>query len=489
MRLSILCDSLGLTLPCGSDKIEINNVRSNSKEVRKGDLFVCVSGLTTDGHKYVADAEKNGAAVIISEREIETNLPLIICENTRRILPRLYSAFYSHPEEKLKIIGVTGTNGKTTVTYLLEAIFSLTGYKTGVIGTIESRIDGKRISLDGKGTKNMTTPDPEELFKTLSYMANNGVKYVFMEVSSHALALDKLDGLTFLCGIFTNLTPEHMDFHSDMEDYFVSKRKLFDMAEIKVVNVDDEYGKMLASLYDGCVTCSLHCETADCHALNINSLGVNGAEWDFASVSSRFKIRSRMIGEYNIMNSLEAAACALKLGISPYKIKDALGFINGVKGRLERVKIGFPCDFSVFIDYAHTPDALKKVLKTVKENMSLSERLVLLFGCGGDRDKSKRRVMGEIASQYADFIIVTSDNSRSEEPRAIISEIEKGISDKNYIIIENRREAIEYSIHNARKGDVILLSGKGHEEYEINKSGKHPFCERDIVKDAFTGRK
>lgn len=489
MRLGKLCDLLGFTFPCGSDEIEIKNIRSNSVEVREGDLFVCVSGLTTDGHKYIAEAEKNGAAAIISEREIDTKLPLIICENTRKMLPRLYSAFYSHPEEKLKLIGVTGTNGKTTVTYLLEAIFSTAGHKTGVIGTIESRVDGKKISFLGDGAKNMTTPDPEELFRTLSYMAENGVEYVFMEVSSHALALNKLYGLTFLCGIFTNLTPEHMDFHSDMENYFASKRKLFDMSEIKIVNVDDEYGKLLSTLYDGCVTCSLCCENVDCRALNIKSHGVDGTEWDFASVSSRFKIRSRMVGEYNIMNSLEAAACAIRLGISPSKIKESLDFISGVKGRLERVKIGFPCDFSVFIDYAHTPDALKKVLLTIRENMSPYERLVLLFGCGGDRDKSKRRVMGEIASRYADLIILTSDNSRSEEPKEIISEIEKGIINKNYVVIENRREAIEYSICNAKKGDVILLSGKGHEEYEINKSGKHPFCEKDIVKDAFVRRK
>ncbi len=489
MRLSILCDSLGFEFPCGSDKIEINNVRSNSKTIDKGDLFVCISGISTDGHEYVGEAEKNGAVAIIAEKTVNTNLPLIICKNTRKILPHLYSAMYSHPEKKLKLIGVTGTNGKTTVTHLLEAIFSSAGHKTGVIGTIESRINGQKISIDDKCVGNMTTPDPDELFRTLSYMSENEVEYVFMEVSSHSLALDKLDGLNFECGIFTNLTPEHMDFHRDMEDYFCAKRKLFDVSKIKVVNVDDEYGKKLLSLYDGCVTCSFEEGNSDCRAHNIKSLGVDGSEWEFESLSSHFKIRSRMVGEYNIMNALEAAACALKMGISPSKIKEALALVSGVKGRLERVKIGFPCDFSVFIDYAHTPDALKKVLSTVRMNMRMGERLVLLFGCGGDRDKSKRRVMGEIASQYADLIVVTSDNSRSEDPGAIISEIEKGIFIKDYIVIENRKEAIEYTICNAKKGDVILLCGKGHEEYEINKSGKHPFYERDIVKDAFIKRK
>ena len=489
MRLDILCDSLGLLLPGGADKIEINNVRSNSKEVHSGDLFVCVNGFFTDGHKYVKEAEKNGAAAIISQKEIETDLPLLICENTRKILPHLYSAICFHPEKKLKIVGVTGTNGKTTVTYLLEAIFMHAGYRTGVIGTIESRIDGKKIDLDDLQLKNMTTPDPEELFLILSYMAKNGVEYVFMEVSSHALALDKLDGIIFECGVFTNLTPEHMDFHRDMEDYFGAKRKLFDISKIKIVNVDDAFGKRLRALYMDCDSCSALGENADFMAKNAVSLGVLGTEWELMSDSSYFKIKSRLVGEYNIMNVLEASACALSLGVPPSKIRDAIGSVSGVKGRLERVRLDSSCDFSVFIDFAHTPDALKKVLLTLRENMSRGERLVVLFGCGGDRDRSKRRVMGEIASDYADLLIVTSDNSRSEEPMEIISEIEKGIYKENYTVIENRREAIEYAILNAKRGDVILLAGKGHEEYEINKSGKHPFCEKDIVKEAFLRRK
>lgn len=489
MRLNILCDSLGLLLPSEADKIEINNIRSNSREVRTGDLFVCVNGLSTDGHKYVKEAEKNGAVAIISQREIDTHLPLLICENTRKVLPHLYSTIYSHPEKKLKIIGVTGTNGKTTVTYLLEAIFLLSGYKTGVIGTIDIRIDGKKISADGLSQKNMTTPDPEELFRTLSYMANNGVEYVFMEVSSHALALEKLDGIGFECGIFTNLTPEHMDFHNGMEDYFCAKRRLFDVSKIKIVNADDEYGKRLKLLYSGCSTCSFLDLNADFVAKNVVSCGVMGTEWELESESSYFKIKSRLVGDYNTMNVLEASACALSLGVSPSKIREAIATVSGVRGRLERVKIDPSCEFSVFIDYAHTPDALKKVLLTLRENMSKDERLVVLFGCGGDRDRSKRQVMGEIASSYADRVILTSDNSRSEEPRDIILEIEKGILGVDYTIIENRKEAIEYAIVNAKKGDVILLAGKGHEEYEINKNGKHPFFERDIVKEAFFRRK
>lgn len=483
MNLKILCHAANIG--CDVCDIEIKGIKSNSERIEKGDLFVCVKGLNKDGHNFVKEAEKRGASAILAEREVDTDLPVIFDKNTRRVLPLLYNAWYGYPTKKLKLVGVTGTNGKTSVTYLLKAIFDASMHTTGLIGTVDSYLGDKKLErIAPTEIANMTTPDPEELFRQLSLMEKGGAEYVFMEVSSHALALDKLEGLEFEAGVFTNLTPEHLDFHKDMEDYFDAKTKLFDKSKKKIINTDDPYGKRLKEMYGTSSGCSITRKCCEYFASDVRDMGVEGSEYYFVSPAKQFLVRTPLIGRFNVMNTLEAAACAIELGVAPSDIKCALSSMGGVRGRLERVKLGTISDYSVFIDYAHTPDALKNLLDTVCRIRKCNERVVLLFGCGGDRDKSKRRKMGEIAAEYADFTVVTSDNSRSEKPEDIISEIVLGIGNAPHTVIENRAEAIDYVIKTAKRGDIILLVGKGHEEYEIDRDGKHPFCEKKIAADA-----
>ena len=481
MNLQKLCHAAQIR--CDVDNIEINRIKSNSEKIEKGDLFVCLKGLNRDGHDYVADAEKRGAAAIIAEHAVNSSLPVFYTENTRKALPRMYNAWYGYPTKSLKLVAVTGTNGKTSVTYMLKAIFDASMYKTGLIGTVDSYIgEDKLEKISDSSLANMTTPDPEELFRLFYEMEKGGAEYVFMEASSHALALDKLEGLEFEAAVFTNLTPEHLDFHKDMDDYFLAKSRLFEKAKKKIINTDDPYGKKLRERFKETSSgCSIIRKCCEFFANDIRDMGIDGSEYYFVSPIRQFLVRTPLIGRFNVMNTLEAAACAVELGVPPSDVKCALASMCGVKGRLERVRLGTISDYSVFIDYAHTPDALENLLDTVCRIRKCNERVVLLFGCGGDRDKSKRRKMGEIAAEYADFIVVTSDNSRSEEPSAIISEILLGVGDAAHTVVENRAEAIEYVIKNARKGDIILLVGKGHEEYEIDKNGKHPFDERKIA--------
>lgn len=486
MNLQTVCRAANID--CERNDIDINGIKSNSEKITKGDLFVCIKGLNNDGHDYVKDAVKRGAAAIIAQRNVETDVPVLYTENTRKALPLMYDAWYGYPSKKLKLVAVTGTNGKTSVTYLLKAIFDASMHITGLIGTVDSYLGDKKIErLSPSSTANMTTPDPEELFRQLAVMADGGAEYVFMEASSHALALDKLEGLEFEAAVFTNLTPEHLDFHKDMEDYFYSKEKLFKKAKKKIINTDDPYGKRLKEIYkDSSSGCSITRKCCEYFASDIRDMGVDGNEYYFVSKTKQFLARTPLIGRFNVMNTLEAAACAVELGVSPQCIKSALSSMTGVSGRLERVKLGTISDYSVFIDYAHTPDAMKNLLETICNIRRCDERIVLLFGCGGDRDKSKRKKMGEIAAEYADFTVVTSDNSRSEKPSDIISEIVSGMGNVDYKIIEDRTEAIEYVIKNAKKGDIILLAGKGHEKYEIDSRGKRFFDERNVAAEAAT---
>jgi UDP-N-acetylmuramoyl-L-alanyl-D-glutamate--2,6-diaminopimelate ligase len=334
----------------------------------------------------------------------------------------------------------------------------------------------------------------------LSVMRDDGVKYVFIEATSHALALDKLAPLHFEAAVFTNLTADHLDFHGSMENYLAAKKKLFHMADTAIINGDDRHGASIAEEAEtgGCKNirlCTLdEHRRCDYTAMNVKSLGCDGVEYILSSVCSVFKVKSPIPGRFTVMNTLQAASCALALGIDCRSIQDALRHMKGIDGRFERVKLCPEADFSVFIDYAHTPDALANLLLTAREFRGHGQRIVLLFGCGGDRDRSKRSEMGRIASQLADFTVITSDNSRSEDPRDIISDITVGFdfsARAQALIIENREEAIYYVIENALRGDIILLAGKGHEEYEIDKEGKHPFSEKKIAREAaekFYGR-
>lgn len=497
---------LDLSKCINADALEITGITSDSREVQRGYLFVCIKGTKVDGHRFIEDALEAGAAAILVEKSADLDLTsfmtnradndepvFLVSENTRRALAFLWDSWYDHPAKNMKLVAVTGTNGKTSVTFMLRAIFRAAMYKTGLIGTVVCYSDERRLSIrSSDDTANMTTPDPKELYKMLSVMASEGVEVVLLEATSHALALDKLAPLHFAAAVFTNLTPDHLDFHGTMENYLEAKKKLFSMCDTAIINGDDAYALSIAEAAEvgGCKNIRLcTCDDrkrVDYSAVSIVNLGAYGIEYILSSVCSVFKVKSNIPGRFTVINTLQASACALEVGISVQNVQDALCHMGGIDGRFERVKLCSGANFSVFIDYAHTPDALRNLLLTVRDFRKSGQRIVLLFGCGGDRDKSKRAVMGNIASSLADFVIVTSDNSRSEEPSDIIADIMSGFdfTRAHAVVIENRAEAIDYAIKNALKDDIILFAGKGHEEYEINREGRHPFSEKNIAMES-----
>ncbi len=489
------------TRPLGIANIDIENIFTDSRQVVNCGLYIAIEGLHTDSHNYIYDAESHGAlAAIVSRRAIydgridisRIDIPLICVENCREAMARVYAAFNNDPQREMTFIGVTGTNGKTTVSRMIYEILSRSGYRCGLVGTagnLISRPDGTGFRSEEVDIKarsplaNMTTPDPEELYKLLGVMRDVGVSYVIMEVTSHSLALSKVAPIDYEIGVFTNLSEDHLDFHANMEEYYKAKKSLFDKCKNCIINIDDRYGRRLFEEIETArygVTCEGR--AADYNACDIRCHGENGMEYRLASGRMRLRIKTKIPGAVTVMNTMQAAAVCNLLGISAREIKDSILMIEGVRGRLERLKLSGKANFSVYIDYAHTPDALENLLRTAKMFVKHGQRIILLFGCGGDREKPKRAMMGRIASSMADFFVITSDNSRSESPSDIISDIISGVGDDgHYTVIEDRERAIEYVIKNARAGDVILLAGKGHEEYFIDKNGRHEFSERGIV--------
>ena len=475
--------------------IEITGICRNSALVKEGNLYVAIEGLHFDGHAFIDEAIKNGAvAVLVSIRAIEEKrvdlnqikIPVIVCKNTRKVMSYLLACWYSNPQKELKIIGVTGTNGKTSVSRLIYEMLLRSGRKCALIGTVGCRTHLRM--LDAKNddpNANMTTPDPEQLFRLLREAVLDGCEYAVMEVTSHALYFDKVAPITFEIGVFTNLTEDHLDLHGDMKSYFAAKTKLFAKCRRAVINYDDRYGRILAdNINIPALLLTADGRETGCCAEDIRLHGERGIEYKLTSANLRLRVRSPLPGSFNVMNTAEAAIAAHLLGLSAIEIKDGLAHFSGIEGRLQRLKISEPVNFSVYIDYAHTPDALENLLRTVKGFAAPDKRVVLLFGCGGDRDRGKRALMGKIAVEMADMVIITSDNSRNESASEIIDDVLRGIDGINaspYTVIEDRRSAIEYAIKNARSGDVILLAGKGHEEYEISKDGRKKFSEREIV--------
>lgn len=492
MRLKKLCDAAGIYCPAEYVSVEVTGIETDSRLVRAGGMFICIRGLHTDGHSYVAEAIERGAACILTDRYAEipaqSKTVFLQCADTRAASAYLYDAWNGFPSRRLKLIGVTGTNGKTTVSHLIRAILEASLYKCGLIGTVGAEALGRRHSMQGSNSlANMTTPDPKELYRLLREMEADGVEYVVMEVSSHALFLEKLAPLQFECAIFTNLTPEHLDFHGTMEHYAEAKARLLERAKISVINADSPYAARMRKHVTGkCITCSEKGD-GDYHAEEIRLLAERGCQYRLASLCTRLQLVCPIAGRFTVMNSMQAAVAALELGCNPATVKSVLASVSPIKGRMERVRLGPGADLTVMIDYAHTPDALETLLGCAKEFSA--GRLVLVFGCGGDRDRTKRAPMGEIAARLADLVIVTSDNSRSEDPMNIIEEIVAGIpKHKEYRIIPDRERAIRYAILNAQSGDTVLLAGKGHEEYEITRAGRRRFCEREIALAAFAER-
>lgn len=453
--------------------IDITSIAYDSRKVKDGGVFVCIKGYETDGHKYAQAAAKNGAAVIVAEDKIDVDVPVVYVDDTRRFLAELSCTFYGNPSDKFRLIGITGTNGKTTITYLIKSILETAGKQVGIIGTNQNII-GDKVLLTKSTTP--TTPNSLELQQLFNEMVHYGADYVVMEVSSHALELDRVYGCKYDVGVFTNLTQDHLDFHKTMENYLNAKAKLFAMSAKGVVNYDDDGGKKIVQKAD-CSDIIKVGMGSDCdiQAKNITST-TRGSHFDIVYKDKEYPAWVGIPGEFSVYNAVCAIGAAIQLGIAIDDAIKGLSTATGVVGRVEVVPTD--TDYTVIIDYAHTPDGLENVIKCVKG--FAQGRVITLFGCGGDRDNAKRPIMGKIAGELSDFCIVTSDNPRTENPELIIDEIEEGIKNTSgeYIRITDRREAIAHALDMAQKGDVIILAGKGQETYQIIGKEKFDFDER-----------
>jgi len=459
---------------------EISGISYDSRTTKPGDLFVAITGYASDGHRFIPDAAAAGAAAVVCERMPECAIPCVQVENSRRALAVLSANFFSHPAERMTMVAVTGTNGKTTTTYLLKAILEkAAGAKVGLIGTNQNMIGERTLSTE------RTTPEYFELHRLVAQMRDEGCTHVVMETSSHALCEDRVYGVRFAVGIFTNLTQDHLDFHKTMENYCDAKAILFRSCGLGVYNADDPWAERL--MKDASCAKFSYAEkaSADLRAEDIE-LGADHVAFTAVTKDARQKIRVGIPGGFMVYNTLDVLGAALALGVSLEKSAEVLASVPHVKGRVEVVPTPGK-DYTVLIDYAHSPDGLANVLTSVKG--FARGRTVAVFGCGGDRDRTKRPKMGRIAADIADFVVVTSDNPRTEEPGAIIREILAGMEGTStpYVVVENRIEAIRYAMDHARRDDVIVLCGKGHETYQIVGTEKHHLDEREIVAEYLAG--
>jgi UDP-N-acetylmuramoyl-L-alanyl-D-glutamate--2,6-diaminopimelate ligase len=453
--------------------IEITGITRDSRNIASGNLFAAIPGIkkgSPHGIDYAKEAVKKGAACVLCDLQCPHNLPYVQVKNAQDALAIASENYMGNPAKKLKLIGVTGTNGKTTITNLIKYMLERSGKKCGLIGTIHNMI-GSEVVSEGN-----TTPEAFELAKLFDKMVRFGCEYVIMEVSSHALALGRVYGLNFNIGVFTNLTQDHLDFHGDMENYAAAKVKLFENSDISVINFDDPHARLMLSNAKGeKITYSTHSNDADIVAKNIRLLP-DSVEFEALTTGIIRRMHLGIPGEFSVLNALAVVAVCARIGLSYDEISEFLAAASGVCGRAEVVKT--KTDYTVMIDYAHTPDALENILKTLRG--VANGRIITVFGCGGDRDKTKRPIMGKIASELSDVCIVTSDNPRTEEPYSIIDDILKGVSGFA-TVIENRREAIGAALDMAREKDIVLLAGKGHETYQEINGVKHHFDEREVV--------
>lgn len=458
----------------GRTNLDILDITYNSKKVKKGSLFVCLCGENSDGHDFAKDAERNGAAAILCEKQVQVNIPQIIVSSTRKALSKVFSCFYDNPQNKLKIIGLTGTNGKTTTSFLIKSILEESGKKVGLIGT-QGAFIGKQFFQTG-----LTTPDPQLLFKLLKQMVDFGVEYVVMEVSAHALALDKTEGIVFEVGVLTNLTQDHLDFFETMENYKRAKFKLFEGNKIKsaVLNFDDEFGRKLAeTITVPFLSYSLN-NPSDVFAAKIGNK--NGKNKFIVNILDNvFDVESNLIGEFNIYNSLAAASVAAMLGCSTKQIKNGLERLLGVEGRLNRFNLSN--GVVAFIDFAHTPDGIEQALNAIRELKF--KQIITVFGCSGNRDKDKRHKMGQIAEKLSDYVVLTTDNPRFENPELILDDIEIGMEKTAHTRFVSREQAIEFALTLAKKGDCVAILGKGAETYQNINGVNVPYSDFEVVKN------
>ncbi|MDU7954423.1 MAG: UDP-N-acetylmuramoyl-L-alanyl-D-glutamate--2,6-diaminopimelate ligase [Clostridium perfringens] len=484
MILKSLLKGLDYEVIKGNEESKVQNIRYDNRKIEQGDAFVCVKGFKVDGHSFIGDAIKKGARVLIVQEEVsvQEDITIIKVKDTRKALAIMSSNYFGNPKDKLKIIGITGTNGKTTSAFIIKSILEKAGFMTGLIGTIANYIGNKKVDAV------RTTPESYELHELFKNMVDAGVEYCVMEVSSHSLELDRVYGIQFEEGIFTNLTRDHLDFHKTFENYYNAKFKLFERSNHSIINLDDPYGANIVKdieereVKTKVSTFSIEKES-DFKAFEIKSHS-NGSEFK-VNLEGIEEFSINIPGEYNIYNSLGCIICAYNLNIPMDKIKEGLSDVV-IPGRCELVAKEKNLPYSIIIDYAHTPDGLENILSTVKA--FTKNRMISVFGCGGDRDKVKRPQMGKIGCELSDIAIITSDNPRSEEPMDIINDIVKPLNYDNFVIEVNRKEAIRKAMNMALEGDVIVIAGKGHETYQILKDETIHFDEREVVYDILEGK-
>jgi UDP-N-acetylmuramoyl-L-alanyl-D-glutamate--2,6-diaminopimelate ligase len=478
MKLRELLRAVDVRALHASDDVDVSDVVSDSRLATKGSLFVAVPGLNTDGAKFIAAARDKGAAVVVGESgEVDVEVP-----DARAALALIAANFYGRPADKLSLVGVTGTSGKTTVAKMIESIFDAAGEPAGLIGTIEYRAGNERLMAD------RTTPDAIVLQQWFAKMVDAGVKHAVMEVSSHALALKRTHGVHFAAAVFTNLSQDHFDFHKDFEDYYAAKRILFDQidgGERAVVNADDDYGRrLIGELADKPITFGR--ESGSIHPKGDIEITTRGLRGVLETPIGEIRVDSPLLGAPNLMNWMAAVGAAIVVGVERQQIEAGIRNLKRVQGRFETVSTG--SGPTVIVDYAHKPDALEKLLRAVRD-LAKDKRVIVVIGCGGDRDKDKRSKMGAIASRLADTVVLTSDNPRSEKPEAILDDIERGMEGAtNYRRIVDRREAIQRAIDASTEKDVIVIAGKGHETYQLVGDEVRHFDDREEAQIALKKR-
>jgi len=500
MRIDRLAESVAGATLVGDPRTEITALAYHTRDVADGALFLCVRGFSHDGHDHAAEAVRRGAAALVCERPLSQAVPQLLVSSTRAAMPLLAARFYDDPSRRLDVVGVTGTNGKTTTAHLLAAMFEACGRRSGVLGTVSNRVGGRDEPVV------LTTPESLDLQALLARMVAAGDDACVMEVSSHALALGRTAGVRYAAVVFTNLSRDHLDFHPDFEGYYAAKRRLFlgdgdgdgdaPPGTLAVVNVSGEWGRRLAAEcrepYGARLwTCAIEdapdvavAGAADVRALDVE-LGADGAAFTLVAprVGLERRVELRLAARFNVENALTAATAALALGLPVDDALHGLSAAEGVPGRFEAVRAGQP--FTVLVDYSHTPDSLENALQAARS--IAAGRLLVVFGCGGDRDRGKRPLMGGIAARLADRVYVTSDNPRSEDPEAIVAEILAGVPHERHaatVVEPDRRRAIELAAAEARAGDVVLIAGKGHEQGQTFADRKLPFDDRLVAAEA-----
>ncbi|WP_110112924.1 UDP-N-acetylmuramoyl-L-alanyl-D-glutamate--2,6-diaminopimelate ligase [Bacillus sp. CGMCC 1.16541] len=487
MELYTLLSSLHDFKSIPEENVKITSIEMDSREVKDGSLFICVKGYTVDGHDFAHVAVEKGASAIVAEKPLDVNIPVVIVKDTKRAMAVLADAFYQQPTQKLHLIGVTGTNGKTTTTHLMEHIFKANQKKTGLIGTIEIRIGDQAYDV-----KN-TTPESVTLQQTFHRMIEEHVDVAMMEVSSHALDLGRVHGCDFDVAVFTNLTQDHLDYHKTMDDYRRAKGLLFaqlgnaynhSKPKFAVLNADDEAtNEYIRNTAATVITYGID-NKCDIQAKNIQMTNA-GTTFTLVTPHEEAEVKMKLIGKFSVYNVLAATAACLVSGVSLSLIVKEIANIEGVAGRFEVVDEGQ--SFTVVVDYAHTPDSLENVLKTVKQFAKGS--IYVIVGCGGDRDRTKRPIMARIAAENSTEAILTSDNPRSESPQQILQDMIDGVETSNYVSIIDRKEAIQYAINQAKADDVIVIAGKGHETYQIVGDQVFDFDDREVARQFIKEKK